>query len=54
MPKLTKKETKMEKEKRLKQEKPYRSCTWYPFECDAVGCDCGQGPCRDYLKEETW
>jgi len=31
--------------------KPYKTCTWYPDQCDAVGCDCGQGPCRDYKED---
>jgi hypothetical protein len=31
--------------------KPYFSCTWFPDECNAVGCDCGQGPCRDYQED---
>ena len=35
--------------KRVKQFKPYLTCTWYPWECNAVGCD--QCACRDYKKE---
>jgi len=34
-----------------KRKKPYLSCTWYPVQCDAVGCDCGQRPCRDYKED---
>jgi len=51
-------ESKIEREKRIKYEKPYLSCTWYPMECDG-GCDTEseaglRGPCRDYREEETW
>ena len=31
--------------------KPYKTCTWYPDQCDAVGCDCGQGPCQEYQED---
>ena len=48
---MKKAESKVEKERRIKQTKPYLSCTWYPHECNAVGCDCGQGPCRDYKED---
>jgi len=55
---MPKTESKIEKEKRIKQTKPYLSCTWYPHECNAVGCDLpnewgGTGPCRDYVEEEA-
>ena len=50
----TDKKGKVEKERQTKKKKPYLSCTWYPMECNAAGCDCGQGPCRDYEAEDTW
>ena len=35
--------------------KPWKTCTWYPDQCDAVGCDCGQGPCEIYKDDsDTW
>jgi len=35
--------------------KPWKTCTWYPDQCDAVGCDCGQGSCEIYKDDsETW
>ena len=45
-------ESRAEKAERLKRRKPYKSCTWYPGECNAAGCDCGEGQCRDY--KEDW
>lgn len=54
-----KEESRVEREKRLKREKPYLFCKWYPYECNAVGCDASNewgctGPCRDYIEEEEW
>ena len=43
--------SKTKKARQIKLKKPYLSCTWYPMECNAVGCDCGQGPCPEYQKE---
>jgi hypothetical protein len=37
-----------------KRKKPWKTCTWYPHECDAVGCDPQGYPCCDYKREETW
>jgi len=56
MKKKKKEESKAEKEKRLRYKKPYLSCTWYPHECNAVGCDLPseaglRGPCRDYKED---
>jgi len=49
--KKKKEESKTEKAMRNKKEKPYLTCTWYPDQCNAVGCDGGQGKCRDYKKD---
>jgi len=46
-----KEENKLKKEQQIKREKPYLSCEWYPDQCNAVGCDCGQGPCIDYKED---
>jgi len=42
------------KKKNKKEKKPWITCTWYPVECDAVGCECGQGKCRDYKDDRDW
>jgi hypothetical protein len=51
--KLTEKE-KDKGRKKEKKKKPWKLCTWYPDQCDAVGCDLRGYPCRDYKQEETW
>jgi phage terminase large subunit len=33
--------------------KLYKTCSYYPDYCDAVGCDMGQR-CPEYRKEEDW
>ena len=50
MKKKPKEETKLEKQKRQKREKPYRSCTWYPMQCEGF-CDDGQGACSEYITD---
>ena len=47
-----KRETKSKGEK-VKHQKPYLSCTRYPHDCNAVGCDYGQRPCQDYKQESA-
>ena len=47
-PKRRHEENKVEKKKRIRQQKPYLSCTWYPVECDG-NCDDGRGPCGEYI-----
>jgi len=44
--------TPVQKDKKQKKEKPWITCTWYPNECNAVGCDCGQSKCIDY--KDDW
>ena len=39
------------KPKPKKQKKVYRLCTWYPHDCNAVGCDLTNVPCRDFKED---
>jgi len=39
------------REKKLR-DKPWKTCAWYPAECDSGGCECGDGSCGDYISDE--
>jgi len=43
--------TSVQKAKKQEKEKPWKTCTWYPDQCNAVGCDCGQGKCHEFKED---